>query len=405
MRITQAGFYNKATEQMNQQQAKVFDTQSQLSSGKKMLRPSDDPALASAINNLGSQIDINKRHLSNLSSAEGTLKMQEASVGGAVGIVARIKELSVQGANDSYSAQDRKIIALEVKELISALVDLGNMRGTDGAYLFSGFNQDKAPFNESALGVVTYTGSTDNQKVMVGEGRSMKIGMPGSDVFGSIDATGPEIDTYTFSGDVAAGGTISMAEAGGKTYTQAFVTSHQDTLDALVIKINAGETDLVAKRVDDSIVYTSTKPLVPLPDMMTSGTTDGLTAITDTKIDTAASTGTITRIDMFETLNAMHKALDTNNASDIRNTLDKITSVHEHVNIQQAKIGSRLKRVESLSIANEDRDYAYQILKSGMEDLNYVEAASRLKNQTLALQAGQQTFAQLSGLSLFKYIS
>jgi flagellar hook-associated protein 3 FlgL len=39
-----------------------------------------------------------------------------------------------------------------------------------------------------------------------------------------------------------------------------------------------------------------------------------------------------------------------------------------------------------------------------MEDLDYVEAASRLKNQSLALQAGQQTFAQLSGLSLFKYI-
>ena len=109
MRITQAGFYNKATEQMNQQQAKVFDTQSQLSSGKKMLRPSDDPALASAINNLTSQIDVNKRYLSNLSSIDGTLKMQEASVTGAVALVARIKELSVQGANDSNSAADRRL--------------------------------------------------------------------------------------------------------------------------------------------------------------------------------------------------------------------------------------------------------------------------------------------------------
>ena len=405
MRITQAGFYNKATEQMNLQKSKVFDTQSQLSSGKKMLRPSDDPALASAINNLASQIDVNKRYLSNLSNMEGTLKMQEASVSGAVAIVGRIKELSVQGANDTYSAADRKIIAIEVKELISSLVDLGNMRGTDGAYLFSGFSQDKPPFTELPSGAVTYNGSADYQKVMVDEGRSMEIGMPGSDVFGSVDATGPEIDTYAFSGSVAANGSISMAKTGGNTYTQAFVTSHRDTLDALVAKINEGETDFVATRLDDSIVYTSSKPLVPLPIIRTSGTLDGTATITHTKTDTAASTGTSTRINMFETLNAMHKALDTNNASDIRNTLNNISSVHEHINVQQAKIGSRMQRIESLSVAIEDRDYTYQILKSGMEDLDYVEAASRLKNQSLALQAGQQTFAQLSGLSLFKYIS
>ena len=307
MRVTQVGFYNQATQQMGKQQSKVFETQGQLSSGKKILRPSDDPALAAAINNLKSQMDVNQRYLTNLSRMEDTLKMQEASVSSSIEVVSRIKELSIQAANDTYNAADRKTLAIEVKELISSLADLGNMRGTDGAYLFSGFSQDTAPFSESSLGVVTYTGTADYQKVLVDEGRSMQIGMPGSDVFGSVQY-----------------------------------------LDQ--------------------------------------------------------TTGTTSSIDMFATLGEMYQALVTNDADGIRNTLDKVSSVHEHISVQQSNIGSRMKRVETLSNAIEDRDFTYKTLQSSMEDLDYVEAASRLKNQTLALQAGQQTFAQLSGLSLFKYI-
>jgi len=307
MRVTQAGFYNQATQQMGKQQSKVFETQAQLSSGKKILRPSDDPALAAAINNLKSQMDVNQRYLTNLSRMEDTLKMQEASVSSSIEVVSRIKELSVQAANDTYSASDRKTVAIEVKELISSLADLGNMRGTDGAYLFSGFSQDKAPFSQSSLGVITYTGTADYQKVLVDEGRSMQIGIPGSDVFGSVQ--------------------------------------YSDQ-----------------------------------------------------------ATGTTSSIDMFATLGEMYQALVTNDADAIRNTLDKVSSVHEHIVVQQSNIGSRMKRVETLSNAIEDRDFTYKSLQSSMEDLDYVEAASRLKNQSLALQAGQQTFAQLSGLSLFKYI-
>ena len=255
MRVTQAGFYNQASQQLGKQQAKVFETQAQLSSGKNILKPSDDPALATAINNLKSQIDVNQRYLTNLERMQDTLKMQESTVTSSVDVVARIKELSVQAANDTYNASDRKSIAIEVKELISSLTDLGNMRGTDGAYLFSGYSQGQAPFSESSSGVVTYTGSTDVLKVMVDEGRSMQLGMPGSDIFGSVE--------------------------------------HLDR-----------------------------------------------------------STGVTSRIELFSTLSNMYEALVTNNSDGIRNSLDKVTSVHEHIIAQQSNIGSRMKRVETLTHAH-----------------------------------------------------
>ena len=81
-----------------------------------------------------------------------------------------------------------------------------------------------------------------------------------------------------------------------------------------------------------------------------------------------------------------------------------MASVLEHAIVQEANIGARMSRVEGLQGTLEQRDFTFLQLQSQLEDLDYVEAATRLKNESLALQAGQQSFTQISGLSLFNYI-
>ena len=306
MRVTQAGFYNSAVSQMQQQQTKVFETQEQLSSGKKIAKPSDDPALAAAANNLRSQMTENKRYMANLDRVMTTMQMQETAVNSTVQQLERIKTLAIQGANDSYSAADRKSVAIEIKEIIAGLVDVANMRGTDGAYIFSGFTQNEAPFTDNG-GDVVYRGSHDYQKVMIDEGRLMEVGVPGSAIFGAVVHTDPE-------------------------------------------------------------------------------------------------TGDKSSLNFFQSLSKLVTNLETADSEAIRGSLAEVNSVFEHAITQESVIGARMSRVEGLQNTLEERDFTYQKLQSDLEDLDYVEAASRLKNQTLALQAGQQSFAQLSGLSLFQYI-
>ena len=122
MRVTQAGFYNSAVSQMQQQQTKVFQTQEQLASGQKITQPSDDPALAAAANNLRSQMTENERYLSNLDRVLSTMQMQETAVNSAVEQLSRIKTLTIQAANDSYSEADRRSVAIEIKELMSGQI-------------------------------------------------------------------------------------------------------------------------------------------------------------------------------------------------------------------------------------------------------------------------------------------
>ncbi len=306
MRVTQTGFYNSATRQMQEQQAKVYETQTQLSSGKKIAKPSDDPALAAASNILHSQMTENSRYMTNLDRVFTTMQMQDAAVSSAVEQLSRIKTLSIQGANDSYSAADRKSVAIEIKELIAGLVDVANMRGADGAYVFSGYSQNEAPFSDTG-GEVVYRGSHDYQKILVDEGRFMEVGVPGSAIFGSVH--------------------------------------HVD-----------------------------------------------------------AATGNTQGLDMFTTLNQMVTALQNADSSGIQSALAKVNSVHEHMVTQEATIGARMSRVDGLKSTLEERDFTFKKLQSELEDLDYVEAAGRLKNQTLALQAGQQTFTQLANMSLFQYI-
>jgi flagellar hook-associated protein 3 FlgL len=117
-----------------------------------------------------------------------------------------------------------------------------------------------------------------------------------------------------------------------------------------------------------------------------------------------SETGEASSIDLFASLNNLVAAMESGDGDGIRSAMSKVESGHEHMIVQEASLGSRMGRVDSLQQIMESRDFTFQQLQSQMEDLDYVEAASRLKNQSLALQAGQQSFAQISGLNLFQYI-
>ena len=99
-------------------------------------------------------------------------------------------------------------------------------------------------------------------------------------------AMGPELDTFTFSAPLVVGESVTFT-VNSTTYTQAFDTNHRDTLDALAVQINAGESTFAVKRVDDDLVVTA-RSATALGAVTTGGTTNGSTNLTHTKTDTAA---------------------------------------------------------------------------------------------------------------------
>jgi flagellar hook-associated protein 3 FlgL len=70
----------------------------------------------------------------------------------------------------------------------------------------------------------------------------------------------------------------------------------------------------------------------------------------------------------------------------------------------RTSLGARLNVIASTQLENEEATLINTKVQSGLEDLDYAEALSRLSMQSIVLQAAQQSFVKTSGLNLFNFL-
>ena len=190
MRISTSWAQQTAVNSMLDQQSRLQQTQMQLSTGKKILTPSDDPAAAARIIDLNQSIKQAEQYQSNINTARQRLTLEEGVLQNATDILQRVNELGVQGLNATNSPSDRTAIAFEMEELNQQLVGLANTKNANGEYLFSGFKSATQPFSKNTVGGgYTYAGDAHQRPIQIGETRQIADSDCGSNVFGI--PTGP----------------------------------------------------------------------------------------------------------------------------------------------------------------------------------------------------------------------
>ena len=105
---------------------------------------------------------------------------------------------------------------------------------------------------------------------------------------------------------------------------------------------------------------------------------------------------------IFETIDALASDFEAGNFSpdaitDIQSAMDNVLTV-------RAKIGARLNALDTQKEINEELILQSEKTLSGIQDLDYAEAISRLNLQLVGLQASQQAFTRVQNLSLFNYL-
>jgi flagellar hook-associated protein 3 FlgL len=105
---------------------------------------------------------------------------------------------------------------------------------------------------------------------------------------------------------------------------------------------------------------------------------------------------------MFDTLYEFAVDLEANNPS--TTTLTRMDSALDAVLTTRSSIGARMNAIENQRNANDSFSLVLQENRSTLGDLDYAEAVSRFEQQTLALQASQQSYIKIEGLSLFNYL-
>lgn len=188
MRISTAQIHNGALNSILNQQSRLIETQNQLSTGKRINAPSDDPSGATSILELGQAVSSTEQLQRNADKARGRLSAEEVALNGVVNAMQRARELTVRGNNDSIGAEGRAGIASEVRELLGGVMSLANTRDANGEYLFAGFQTGNTPFSQSGASF-NYAGDQGQRHVQIGSTRQIAVGDSGYDVFMSIPGT------------------------------------------------------------------------------------------------------------------------------------------------------------------------------------------------------------------------
>ncbi|MDD5578851.1 MAG: flagellar hook-associated protein FlgL [Methylobacter sp.] len=185
MRISTSWSQQVGVNAMLDQQSKLSELQMQLSAQKKILKPSDDPAGAARIIDLNQGIKQTEQYQSNINTASQRLSLEDGVLQDAVDAIQRVKELGIQGLNDTNSQSDRAAIATELDGLSQHLLGLANTKNANGEYLFSGFKSNTQPFNQIAGGGYNYAGDLNQRAIQIGTDRQISDGDAGVTIFGT----------------------------------------------------------------------------------------------------------------------------------------------------------------------------------------------------------------------------
>ncbi|MBC6963075.1 MAG: flagellar hook-associated protein 3 [Nitrosomonas sp.] len=189
MRVSTNTLYDQGIRSMLQQQSSLLKLQQQLSSGKRIMTPSDDPIGAARAHELSQSLSLNMQYADNRNRAMDSLQQVESTLGNVTNVIQNIRTMAVAAGNPAFSDSERHMMAVELRGHFEELLGLANTKDEQGNYLFSGFKGDTVPFDvDQADNSVTYQGDAGQRLIQVSGSRQLPVSETGKAVFGENDA-------------------------------------------------------------------------------------------------------------------------------------------------------------------------------------------------------------------------
>lgn len=160
--------------------AEIAKLHDQMSSGSKVRYPSDDAVLATRSSNLESRLRELGQYERNVNYVESLVNGYDTAIQQVSELYQRLRELLVQAANGTLTAQQRKAIAEEIEQIKRQLVQIANTQvGSD--YIFAGLDGSRPPVNENGDIVVNPDALKSRTTVVLGY--PLEYGVTVRDIF------------------------------------------------------------------------------------------------------------------------------------------------------------------------------------------------------------------------------
>ena len=225
---------------IEQAQQAVNNASEQLSTGRRVNLPSDDPAADAAMVQENSQSAAIDQYTASSDSLTDALNTGDSTLSSVVTLLQQASSLAVEASGSGLSQSDLSSIAAQVSDIQSQMVSLANT-SFGGQYIFGGTASTTPPYvaDASNPGQIDYVGNSQQNKVQIGTGISVAANLPGSSIFSQSGANVfdalQSLSTALQSGNaatIASAGTAITTALGAVSTAQVFYGNTVDELSS-----------------------------------------------------------------------------------------------------------------------------------------------------------------------------
>ncbi len=396
MRMSTAGTYDATIERLQQRQRELSDAQVHMTSGKRVMRASDDPINAVRAERALASTARAEAGLRSVDASRSAMTQSEAALGDASELLQQVREALVASGNAGYDDSQRKVLGDQIRGLRDQLLAVANRSDGVGGYLFGGQGSSAPPFLDAAGGVQFI-------------GTRGAINADGADVLPmTMDGAATWMTAPTGNGVFE---TRSVAGAGG-----AWIDGGRVTDPAAV---TGSSYSLKFSASGGATTYSVLKDGMPTPltDVAyVSGQAiqiDGMAFSVSgapANGDAFAIVPSTPSLSVFDALDAAARALATPSrgtgaiAQTTSTSLRDVDSLLARLSSSRSAAGEALNRIDNVGAAHDAANTNGQIERSKAEDLDLTSAISDFQAKQTGYQVALQTYASVQRMSLFDYI-
>jgi flagellar hook-associated protein 3 FlgL len=403
IRLSTSWMYQQSLTTMLDAQAAVSASQNAVSSGKRINQASDDPAGAMQVVLLDHALANNAQYSSNIDAANARLSTESNTLDTFANLLNQARSITVQGINGVLSNSDRQDMATQLGQIREQMVQLANTADVNGNALFAGTSTTATPFVVQPDGTVSYAGNTDNQLTTIGNGLRLPNSDQGNGVFMDIPA-----GNGSFAASAAAGNTGSLL-VGANSVTDATAWNAAIAAGPVNYKVSFdGAGNWTATDLNNGNAVVGSGAYQGSGNISFNGLTMALTGNPAAGDSVSVQSGQTQ--DVFTTMANLIGALQNNGLSDtarsnaLSSQLAGVDRAQDSVLGTQTAVGSRMNELTQQQSNYSTLTLGYQTTLSGVQDTDMASAITKLMLQSTALQASQQTFVKVQGMTLFDYL-
>ncbi|MBT0569555.1 flagellar hook-associated protein FlgL [Curvibacter sp. CHRR-16] len=404
--------YDNSVRTLGARQNKLVNLQENLTTGKKVVRPSDDPTGAAQAERAQvriSRIATDQRALEN---QKNSIAMAESTLGDITSALQRFRELTVAAGSGSASPAERRTLAIEMQQLREQVLSYANRKDTNGLPLFGALGSAENPFSGPNqppqdylfLGLPGQPSSTERSIPNTVDGDNALMLQPKRDGAYNVKLSDipPERALRTEPVKV-----VDPSLVNGSGYTVKI-----DKLTTLDDGSTEVEYTLTEGPPVNGFTKAGLKASYPpgIPPSITISEMPGLSLTLRGKMEAGDTVAIDPSPSVFsvmdDAVNDIGDAVNDNAAAQaVALALYNLDKSIERVSAVRGQTGALLNRADRISSNQEARNVQLEADRSRAEDLDMIKGVAEFQNQQTGYQAALQSYAQTQKLSLFNYLS